>query len=275
MEYWHKRRIDEEAYGCRMRLRRARWEQKTKRVFFVVKAIFFLIFAGSAIMAAQAYHTSQKEQSAFEELLSAIDQTKVATTAEKDENKRKEYAALYTQNHDFAGWLEIPNTKINYPVMDTPDEPEYYLYRAFDGTSSKSGTPFIGEDGTVETDCLIIYGHNMKNGTMFGTLDYYMEADFWEENKYFSFDTPYEERKYEVFAAVSCGILTQNETGFRYYCYAGDLTENEFDGLIKWLVENAYYDTGIIPQYGEQIIILSTCSDYAKDSRFIVAAVKK
>ncbi len=274
MENWHKRRISEEVYGRRVRLRRSKRKRKIRKTFYVLKVFLFLVFAGSAIMAIQAYHDSQKEQSAFDELLFVAEQTKAETVAERDENKLKGYSVLYEQNNDFAGWLKIPNTPINYPVMYTPGEPEYYLYRAFDGTSSKSGTPFIGKDGAVDTDCLIIYGHNMKNDTMFGTLDNYIEENFWRKNKFFSFDTPYEQREYEVFATVKCDILAQNEMGVRYYNYSGNLTENEFDRLIEWLTENACYDTGVVPEYGEQIIILSTCSDYAKDARFIVAAVK-
>ncbi len=183
-----------------------------------------------------------------------------------------EYAALYAINNDFVGWLLLRNTKIDYPVMYTPDDPEYYLYRAFDGSDSKSGVPFVGKGSSIDSDFFIIYGHNMKNGTMFSTLDHYAEQAFWEENPSFSFTTITEAREYEVFAALKTRVLYQDETGYRYYFCAGALTGDTFDELISWLQENALYDTGITPIYGEQIVVLSTCGYHTDNGRFIIAA---
>ncbi len=183
-----------------------------------------------------------------------------------------EYMAVYEENNDFAGWLHIDNTKINYPVMLTPDEPEYYLRRAFDKSASQSGTPFIGAGGNIDSDLFIIYGHNMKNDTMFGTLDNYADKSFWENNKTFTFATVYEKREYEVFAAIKTRILQADETGFRYYNMAGELTQDEYRELTDWLLDKALYSTGIAPAYGEQILILSTCAYHTDNGRFIVAA---
>lgn len=183
-----------------------------------------------------------------------------------------EYAALYAENSDFVGWLHVENTKIDYPVMYTPDNPEYYLRRAFDKSSSQSGTPFVSKDSTVDSDFYIIYGHNMKNGTMFGTLDSYADKAFWQENPEIFFTTMTEQREYEVFAALETRVLYQDEAGYRYYFQVGDLTQEAFGELISWLRENALYDTGITPLYGEQILVLSTCSYHEDNGRFIVAA---
>lgn len=183
-----------------------------------------------------------------------------------------EYAALYAENSDFAGWVHIDNTSIDYPVMFTPQEPEYYLRRAFDKTDSQSGTPFVSADSTIDSDFFIIYGHNMKNDTMFGTLDYYKEKSFWEENPRLSFTTVTEKREYEIFAALQTRVLYQDEAGYRYYFQVGDLTEEAFDELTGWFKQNALYDTGITPKYGEQIVVLSTCSYHTDNGRFIIAA---
>jgi Uncharacterized protein conserved in bacteria len=184
----------------------------------------------------------------------------------------RRYGELHEKNKDFIGWLATPNTEINYPVMYTPDEPEYYLRRDFEGKYSQSGVPFISATCTVDSDCFIIYGHNMKNDTMFGTLDKYKDPSFWSENALFEFDTFYEERSYKVFAVAECKVLNQEEEGFRYYWSVGDLTKEEFAELTTWLRENALYDTGITPIYGDQILILSTCSNETRNGRFIVAA---
>ncbi len=184
------------------------------------------------------------------------------------------YYAIYKQNSDFAAWLTIPNTKVDYPVMYTPQEPEYYLHRAFDGSISQSGTPFIGGSGTLNSDFFIIYGHNMKNDTMFGTLDSYARSEFHTENPSFVLTTITEQRRYEVFAAVETRVLYQEESDYRPFAKAGTLSKSEHSELITWLKRNALYDTGVTPAYGEHLLLLVTCSYHTENGRFLVAARK-
>ncbi len=182
------------------------------------------------------------------------------------------YYAVYEQNSDFAAWLTVPGTKVDYPVMHTPQEPEYYLRRAFDGSESRSGTPFIGEGCTLDDNFCIIYGHNMSNKTMFGTLERYINSDFQAENPVFTLTTITEQREYEVFAAVRLRLLYQEESGYRPLAKSGELTEAEYAELTAWLKDNALYDTGITPAYGEQLLLLATCSYHTDNGRLIVAA---
>lgn len=186
-----------------------------------------------------------------------------------------QYTALYEKNRDLIGWLKIANTKIDVPVMFTPSEPDYYLHHAFDKTQSQSGTPFVDSGSTIDSDCFIIHGHNMKNNTVFGTLDYYQDPAFFLQNKTFLFDTLYEHREYEIFAILRTHILNMDEDGFRYYHASGKLTDVEYTELVNWLAANSLYTTNITPVYGEQILILSTCSNHTENGRFIVAARRK
>lgn len=156
--------------------------------------------------------------------------------------------------------------------MYTPEAPEYYLRRAFDGSNSYSGTPFLGEGCNLESDCLIVYGHNMKNDTMFGTLDNYADSDFQMAHPTLTLTTAQEVRTYEIFAAVETRVLYTDESGYRYYDHAGDLSETDFAALIDWLKDTALYDTGVTPSYGEQLLILSACSYQTENGRFLVAA---
>jgi len=183
-----------------------------------------------------------------------------------------QYRALSEENPDFAGWLTVPGTNIDYPVMRTPDEPEYYLHRAFDRSDSFSGTPFIGENGSVESDCFIIYGHNMKNDTMFGTLDYYKDPDFYAKNPTIRFDTAYEERTYAVFAAFLSKASNGEKDAFRLPSYSGGLTEDAFEELMGNIKDRMLYETGIFAEYGDQILMLSTCSYHTANGRLVVAA---
>ena len=116
------------------------------------------------------------------------------------------YAPLFERNPDLFGWIKIENTKLNYPVMYTPDDPEYYLRRAFDSSNSMSGVPFL--DGRCFEGCgnYLIYGHHMKNGTMFAPITSYVKEEFWQKHPVIRFDTLYETGTYE--AAYDDQLLT-------------------------------------------------------------------
>lgn len=188
------------------------------------------------------------------------------------EKPKRNYGLLKEKNPDFAGWLRIPDTKIDYPVMHTPDDMQYYIRRDFYGKSSVSGTPFIGDFCSADSGSMIIYAHNMKNGTMFGELDRYESEDYWSKHRVLEFDTPDESRQYEIFAAFRTKLVYENQEGFRYYEYVGDMTEERFDEFMNLLRQYSFYDTGSWPEYGDQLMILSTCSYYTEDGRFVVVA---
>lgn len=112
--------------------------------------------------------------------------TEVENTAEAEEKQEllreaAGYASLAEQNPDYVGWLKIPGTRIDYPVMSRASDPEYYLHRAFDGSRSSGGIPFLGQLSDKDSTCMIVYGHNMKNGSMFGSLDDY-KSEKWRRN---------------------------------------------------------------------------------------------
>lgn len=263
-----------------------------RRLLRLLCGVFALVFIVSAAMAAVTLAAGTREQSAFDELAEKMNSGFVlpmavaepvetaaapvsspapAATAQPAEDTGGLVAAcraLQAEQPDFAAWLKIESAGVDYPVMYGED----YIFRAFDGSDSRSGTPFIGEGGGLDSDMFIIYAHNMKNGTMFGELDAYRDADFRGENPVFSLITPSEERSYEVFAAVETRVLYEDEEGLRWYYMSGGLGEAEFDELTSWLLDSALYDTGIRPEYGEQLLLLSTCSYQSENGRFIVAA---
>lgn len=187
----------------------------------------------------------------------------------------KNYQALYDMNPDFIGWLKIDGTKVDYPVMYTPDDPQYYIYRDFQGRKTSSGTPFMDGNATLDSDSIILYGHNMKNDTMFGTLDRYQKKEYWEAHPVITFDTLEENREYEIFAVFTIRLFRQEEDGFRYYGYVGDLTEAQFNEFVSQSCMASHYDTGIIPEYGDQILMLSTCSYHTENGRLVVAARRR
>ena len=194
---------------------------------------------------------------------------------DRDSLLLERYAALKEENPDFFGWLAISNTVIDYPVMHTPSDPEYYLRRAFDGSYATGGVPFL--DGVCYEGCgnFIIYGHNMRNGTMFADLLKYADQSFWQAHPVIRFDTQVEIAEYEVLAAFYGRIYYVDETDvFRYYRYTDVSDPDVFEEYIAQVRAAALYNTDVDAQPGDQLITLSTCSKHTENGRFVVVARK-
>ena len=192
-----------------------------------------------------------------------------------DDAVLEQYRALVAANAETIGWLKIDGTTINNVVMYAPDTPEKYLHANFYGEHSYRGTLYVAEACDVQTsDNVIIYGHHMKDGSMFGALVAYQDAAFWREHRYIRFDTIYAEQRYEVVAAFYTRILGENEAGFRYYDYTGANDTEQFAEYAAFIEQNQCYDTGVEITPGDKLLTLSTCAYQTTDGRFVVVAKK-
>lgn len=186
-----------------------------------------------------------------------------------------EYKALYAENPDTVGWLRIDGTGIDNVVMYAPDEIDKYLHTDFYGNYSYRGCLFVDEYCDIlSSDNLIIYGHNMKDYSMFGSLMYYVSEDFYRQHKLISFDTIYEKQTYEIVAAIKTELVPEGSDGFKYYEYTGSGDEASFSEYVKFIEENKLYDTDAGLSPGDKILTLSTCAYHSEDGRFIVVARK-
>lgn len=186
-----------------------------------------------------------------------------------------EYKALYAENPDTIGWLRIDGTGIDNVVMYAPDEIDKYLHTDFYGKYSYRGCLFVDEYCDIlSSDNLIIYGHNMKDYSMFGSLMYYVSEDFYRQHKLISFDTIYEKQTYEIVAAIKTELVPEGSDGFKYYEYTGSGDEDSFSEYVKFIEENKLYDTDAELSPGDKILTLSTCAYHSEDGRFIVVARK-
>lgn len=183
------------------------------------------------------------------------------------------YAALKEENGDLFGWVKIAGTKLDYPVMYTPQDPEYYLRRAFDKSGSVSGVPFLDASYAVGGNHYLVYGHNMKNGTMFHALLDYAEAAFWKDHPTITFDTLQESGTYAVIGAFYSRVYYQDEMDvFRFYAYP-DLSDPAlFAEYMDNVAESSLYDTGETAEYGDILLTLVTCSYHGENGRFVVVA---
>ena len=207
----------------------------------------------------------------FEEII-----VKNETTEEVRNTVLSKYENLYQQNSDMIGWIKIEDTKINYPVMQTEiNNPNFYINKDFDKKVSVSGTPFIDSRCTLESENIIIYSHNMKNGTMFGGLTKYKEKEYYRNHRIIIFDTLYEERKYEIIAVVLSKVVYSGESTeetFEFYNYIELNTEELFDEYVATLKEQSLYDTGVSAEYNDNLITLVTCNYHTEDGRLLVVA---
>lgn len=224
--------------------------------------IFFcLLLSAAAVLSGVKIHSELKEQQKEKEDFAAVAEiaelpmteapaesvtnAETETSAEPTEQPAAEHdiQALTTVNADCIGWLSIDGTNISYPVMYTPSDPQKYLRRNFYGRYSQSGVPFLDGRCNLQSTNLIIYGHNMKNDTMFADLKKYADKDFLNAHRTVKFETA---------------------DGIRYFT----VTE-----VLRTDITDAWYDR-IAVEDGSRCLILSTCYGSGKDGRLLIIAAE-
>lgn len=186
-----------------------------------------------------------------------------------------EYQTLYSLNKRLIGWVKIDDTYIDYPVLQTVNN-DYYLNHNFDQEEDKNGSIFLDKDCSIypRSTNLILYGHHMRSGRMFGQLNKYSSEKFYKEHKYIQFDTIYEKGTYEVMYVFRSKIYEESEIVFKYYQFTDAVSETEFESNMMQMADMSLYDTGVNAEYGDELLTLSTCDYYTSDGRFVVVAKK-
>jgi len=216
------------------------------------------------------YSSEMEIEKQFDELVEQIvpppetDEPEVAWTV------YDQYKALFDQNSDMIGWIAIDGTIINFPVMHTPDRPNFYLKHNFEKAYSDHGTPYV--DGLCsldpQSDNLLIYGHHMRGKKMFGALESYKNAAFYREHPIIRFDTLAGGfGEYEIFAVFK--IYPAN---FNYHHFIDAADEEAFDEYVRRCKSLSFYDTGVTAEYGDKLITLSTCEYSREGNRLVVVA---
>ena len=205
-----------------------------------------------------------------------VSQPNYVTVIDPDTNEPidllPEYSALYLKNTDLVGWLEVPGTVISYPVMQSPETPDFYLRHNFAKDWDSHGCIYAREtcDIFAPSDNITIYGHNKRDGTMFSDLEKYMDQKFYEEHKHIYFDTIFQRHTYEIIAvfptSASVGV------GFRYHTFENAATAEAFDAFIAKCKQLSYYDIPATAEYGNKLITLSTCEYSQVNGRLVIVA---
>ena len=192
--------------------------------------------------------------------------------------------ALYNRNNDVVGYIYIPDTNVNNPVLQRPSQRDYYLYRDFYGQDNRHGSIYVREACDVfgPSDNVTLYGHNMADGSMFANIHKFKDETFFNDHPLIYFDTLYERHVYQVV----CIFRTSGTygVGFPYHLYDDFKDEAEFKEFINGVrgkkVPNGaeldvINDSGISVQYGDKFICLSTCEEWPiTNGRLVLVAVR-
>jgi sortase B len=245
-----------------------------------------LIAASVGILAYNIQHRNKQleEEENFNNLAQLHKEVETTTVADEegsdsdtgDDSGEKtinaELVPMYEINSDLVGWISIEGTGVDYPVMKGTDN-EYYLEHNIYGNESILGSIFMDYRNDYDDINIIIYGHHMDNGQMFGYLNDYRYESFYNEHKEISFDTLYDHYTYEVIAVCLGRVMYIDEEGFRYYNYTND--EYELDSFFMDLRNQSIYPVDHEFENSDRFITLSTCSNDSEEGRLYVVAVRK
>ena len=272
-----------------------------KGLYIAIIVVLAVALVGSAVYLGSYFWEGKKSEDEYDKLrqdtmasTTATTEASNATTEEfiPDPNDlvpeetfplNRDYKGFYEKNNnkDFVGWLRIDGTKLDYPVMQSPvSDANYYLYRDYNGDNSTRGSIYAREECDVFTpgDNVTMYGHNMKDGSMFAALNAYVDKSAWDNNSLVFFDTFNHETgevQYHVYKIFAVFKTTANlGEGFTYQRFENAANKQEFDEFVSNCKKLSFYDTGITPQYGDKMICLSTCEYTLDNGRLVVAAVR-
>ncbi len=195
---------------------------------------------------------------------------------------------LLAMNDEIVGWISIPSTRVDYPVLqhlEDTEEDNFYLYRNVQKEDARAGSIYldyrcsfdrVGEDGTLaieNSDNLIIYGHNMANSSMFGTLKYYVsDEDYYEEHPVIELNSNYETYQYKIIGYFIADAEDQTETRFDYWNAINFEDEAAFYDYVNEVKRRTIRITNVDVEYGDQLLTLATCHNSFDTARLVIVA---
>ena len=250
----------------------------------IIRRVISLIAAGVAVLCLGyffIYSKNLQELDKSTDMLTVLKHKNpvaepvVHLTEEDDEPLEilDEYKNLYIKNKSIIGWLKIDDTNIDYPVMQTSNN-EYFLNHNFEGEEDKNGSLFLDKDCDAihRSTNLIVYGHHMKSGKMFGTLNKYSDISYYEKHPFIQFDTIYEKGVYQVMYVFRDKVRNEDTITFKYYQFIDANSADEFNSNMQEMAKMSLYHTGVEATYSDQLLTLSTCDHTEEDGRFVVVA---
>lgn len=240
---------------------------KMRKVIFDVAV---LVFIGSCTYLITYYSQSGNNASFYNGIADLLGKGEVSENYPR--SYLTKFASLWEINDDITGWLTIDGTKVNYPVVQTNDN-EYYLRRDFSKADNKYGIPFLDCRANIEDPStnLLIYGHNMKDGQMFGELINFQNLEYYKKHPIIKFDSLYEEGQYKIVGMFIASTLPEHAPNFEYHNFISG-TDEELMNYASEILSRSLIVTGVDIQPGDHLITLSTCTYDFKEARFAIVA---
>lgn len=241
---------------------------KQKRLVAII-----VVIAVAAAAAIASYTVAQHRRNVRIEYVEERIEQPVSAPADEDDGIDIDFDELQSLNPDIYAWIDIPDTTVSYPVLQHQTDHAYYLTHSYDKSSSYSGAIFtqgIYNGIDFSDSCTVLYGHRMRNGTMFAPVSEYMDREFFDEHDTIYIYTPTSRLEYEVFAAVPFDN--------RNILHTWDCSDShQFGALLQTILDSRTVDSNIkedykIDFYNDKIIILSTCYPGDNTHRYLVAA---
>lgn len=279
--------------------------RKSKKIIYYLSVALLLLIAAGSGAAMISKIVEKKENSVQMESLSAfvdalalgsdtVTEDSSALTTQTDEVSDKilppkeltaeekrairearldAYKELNQKNNEMVGWVKIPETKVDYPVMQSISRPDYYLKHDFSKNTSSHGVPYVAESCDMEQECsnLIVYGHHMKDGSMFAELLNYADRSFYEANPVIQFDTLEAIGDYQIIGVLKVTALPEDAEVFTL---ARVEDAEQYEAFIEVVKKRSLYDTGITASFGESLLTLITCEYTLKEGRLLIVAKK-
>ena len=185
-----------------------------------------------------------------------------------------EFALLYANNQDIAGWVTIPDTLVDYPIAKAQDN-KFYLTHDYYKNNTRYGVPFMDYDCGIQPmgDNTVIYGHHMNNGTVFSGLDAYRTVEGYQKHPVINFNTIYERRQWKVIGAFLTNSDPADDNGYQFdYRVKSFVDEADFNGYLQGVKERSLFTTNVDVTYGDKLLTLQTCAHDFHEARLIVVA---
>ncbi len=248
-----------------------------KKIRIIMVGILALATIGAFVYLGITMSDESKEKRDYDSLSEDMISASNKAEGEEKTERQKKLEELHAQYPDVVAWLEVPNTNMSYPIVQT-DNNDYYLDHTYKKEYSARGSIFLDKDVSFDrpSDNFLIYGHRNKNGAMFEELLQFEKEAFYKEHKTINFTTLKEDAEYEILAGFRSRVYYKNEKNvFRYYFFINAENEAAFNDYVACAKRDSMYQTGVDAKYGDQLLTLSTCAYHTEDGRFAIVAKKK
>ena len=287
---WKKETKKKKEKGETLLLRFLRWTFPWKGdtgKTVLLKVIFLLCLVTCIVSGLFLYNSYREDAEADREYLNA--QSLMNGTSQKEEEPlpeetpklslpegyKEEYDALYQINQQLCGWIKIPETGIDYPVVH-PEDNSYYLNHTFYGSYNRSGTPYLdyrcrSANGELSTNT-IIYGHNLKSGRMFHDVVLYKDVSYYKEHPVVTFNTVYGDYSWKIIGMFFTNADMSLEDAFPYHMFIEKESDEQFYEVLNEAMQCSFFTTGVDVNADDKLLMLSTCDNAFENSRLVLLA---